>query len=134
MKKYILAVCILVAVVGVAAYSGFLFGKGAESKNQNSVSGQNALATSAVPEYFDDSAKVMFFYSDYCGWCQKQKEVLKSIAIDGYKVKPMDVGEYPDYWQLYNIEGTPTFVAPDGKRMVGYQKAEELKAFLDLYK
>lgn len=112
---------------------------GATCKNsQNTIKNNEPTSQSAVAgastEYYSDDAKVMEFYSDYCSWCQKEKQVLAELAPSGYKVKSMNVGTNTDLWKQYNIEGTPTFIAPDGTRLVGYQDKEALKAFLDKYK
>lgn len=127
MKDVILPLLVILVIVGAV----LIFGGTSKKPSLPSSNPQTNLTT---PAYFDENAKVMFFYSDYCGWCQKEKLVLEELAQDGYKVKPMDVGKNEDFWQKYNIEGTPTFVAPDGQRLVGYTEKEELKKFLDRYK
>jgi len=87
------------------------------------------------PAYFDQNAKVMFFYSDSCPHCQREKsEVLEPLGAEGYKVKPMNVGENPAVGQQFNISGVPTFVAENGDRLVGYQTKDALKAWLDQHK
>lgn len=88
----------------------------------------------ASNDYFSEDAKVMFFYSDFCHWCQQEKEVLAELGKEGYKVKPMNVGEKPELGQQYNISGTPTFVAENGERLVGYKEKEPLKTWLDQHK
>lgn len=84
--------------------------------------------------YFAEEAKVMYFYSKTCGWCQKEEEVLKELAKEGFAVKPMDVGENPSLWQEYQIEGTPTFIASNGERLVGYHDKETLRKFLEKHR
>jgi thiol-disulfide isomerase/thioredoxin len=84
--------------------------------------------------YFDNNAKVMFFYRDGCPWCEKEKPVLDLLAKDGYKVKPMHLDVHPEYIGQYGIKGTPTFIGPDGKKVIGYQEYAPLRAFLDSYK
>jgi len=86
------------------------------------------------PTYFDQNAKVMFFYSDLCSWCQKEKPVLKELAKEGFRVKPMNVDAQPGLWTQYKIEGTPIFIASDGQRLIGYQEKEKLREFLEKYK
>jgi len=46
----------------------------------------------------------------------------------------MNVGENPDLWKQYNIEGTPTFIAANGERLVSFQKKDALKSWLDQHK
>lgn len=139
MKKVVL----LVSVFLIIAFAGASCNNSNNSSNgngNNSVSPSPmeskvaGVSTGDTAEYFSEEAKVMFFYSDYCGWCTKQKEVLKELTSEGYKVKPMNVGKNQDLWKQYNIEGTPTFIAPDGTKLVGYQDKDKLKAFLDKYK
>ena len=85
------------------------------------------------PYYFDNNASVMFFYRDGCSWCTKERDILMGLARDGYNVKPMHLDAHPEYVKQYNIQVTPTFIGPDGKRLDGFQEKEELKAFLDKY-
>lgn len=86
-------------------------------------------------EFFSNEAKVMYFYSDFCHWCQKEKEeVLPELGKEGYKVKPMNVGVEPDLGKQYNISGTPTFIDSNGDRLVGFQEKDALKKFLDEHK
>ncbi len=85
-------------------------------------------------EYFDETAKVMYFYSDNCSWCVKQKEVLAELAEEGYKVRPMDVGADSQLFEKYNLQGTPTFISDNGEQLVGFREKEELKTWLDQHK
>lgn len=119
---------ILLLIVGVGLWARY-------NKPANSGTADNGKVAGAetVP-YYSENAKVMEFYSDYCGWCIKEKDILSELAKQGYQVKPMDVGKHTEYWQQYGIEGTPTFIAPDGTKLVGYQNIDQLKAFLDKYK
>jgi len=111
-----------------------LVGASCAKKTAETSTNPTVAGTSTDQSYFSEDAKVMFFYSDLCSWCKKEKEILKELVTEGYKVKPMDVAKDTGLWQQYNIEGTPTFIAPDGTRLVGYQDKEKLKAFLDKYK
>ena len=98
------------------------------SSSVKEVAGENI----AEAEFFSDEASVMYFYSDFCHWCQKEKdEVLAELGKEGYQVKPMNVGEKPELGKEFNITGTPTFVAANGDRLVGFQEVEALKTFLD---
>ena len=118
MKNLILPSLIVLGIVGLIIFFG---------------STQKSTQPQTISPY-DENAKVMFFYSESCGWCQKEKQVLDELAKDGYKVKPMDVKANPDIWTQYKISGTPTFIAPDGQRLVGYTEKEKLKEFLEKYK
>jgi len=132
----------------IGLFLGLLFvlafaGASCNNSNENSNNQTEPTATESQvagasstekPEYFSDDAKVMFFYSDYCSWCVKQKEVLAELGKEGYRVKPMNVGENQDLWKQYNIEGTPTLIAPDGTKSTGYAEKDRLRTFLDKYK
>ena len=119
----------LVIIIGLGI-SGYL--NLTKKDKQGSVAQPSASATVAgATDYFSEDATVMYFYSDMCHWCQQEKEVLSELAKEGYRVKPMNVGNNPELWKQYNIEGTPTFVAGNGERLVGYNKKDPLKAWLD---
>lgn len=109
-KKILIAVLCLIAIAIVAG--AFVFGKNA-------------------PAFASDASPVMYFYSDNCQFCLKQKPILEELAKDGYRVKLMDVRTNPNYWQKYQVTGTPTFLAKDGERLSGLQDKETLRAFLD---
>jgi hypothetical protein len=93
-----------------------------------------ANAPASAPGYFDTSAKVMFFYRDGCLWCEKEKQVLELLAKDGYTVKPMHLDVHPEFWNQYGIQATPTFIGPDGKKVIGYMEYMPLRSLLDSYK
>jgi len=109
------------------------------SSNSGSVQGvkeeasQSQEAQKTVPEskYFSENAKIMYFYSDSCHWCQQEKTVLGELGYEGYRLKPMNVGEDQSLWKKYEISGTPTFIAPNGDKLIGYREKAELKAWLD---
>jgi len=130
MKNIIIPALIIVLIVVGIIYFG--------TKNRNSAPLSTPSTTntnnSSTVSYFDENAKVMYFYSDSCSWCIKEKAVLEELAKEGYRVKPMNVGKNQGYWAQYDIQGTPTFVAPDGQKMVGYKEKDELKVFLDKYR
>lgn len=93
-----------------------------------------ADAPAAAPAYFGSNAKVMFFYRDGCIWCEKEKTVLELLAKDGYTVKPMHLDVHPEFWNQYGIQATPTFIGPDGKKVIGYLEYMPMRALLDSYK
>lgn len=137
-KSAIWPIIVIILIIG---FGLFIWGS-AKNKNQNKVSGNTNEPTvestsSDKEEYFSDSAKVMFFYSDGCGWCQKEKsEVLSKLGKEGYRVKPINSDTDAGY-QLFNkhqVTGTPTFIVPDGQRLDGFQEYDALKKFLDKYK
>lgn len=124
----------LILIVGLGLY-GFLRVTKKEVTANPVPSQSGQVAGTATESYFSDDAKVMYFYSDFCHWCQKEKdEVLPELGKQGYKVKPMNVGSDPSLGQKYNITGTPTFIAANGDPLVGFKTVDELKAFLDAHK
>ena len=133
---------ILITIVGLILVVGFgLYGFLRVSKKEitaNPVPSQSSQVAGeqiASAEYFSDDAKVMYFYSDFCHWCQKEKdEVFPELGKLGYQVKPMNVGENPSLGKQYNVTGTPTFIADNGDRLVGFQTLDPLKTFLDAHK
>lgn len=128
-KRWILGLVVVLAAIAAISIWGF---KNSENKNTTSpqVSGENTTDV----KYFDENASVMYFYSDYCSWCLKEKEVLTKLGDEGYRVKSMNVGENQNYWKDYNISGTPTFIAKNGDRLEGYQDLDKLKPWLDQHK
>lgn len=127
-QRWIFGLVIVILAIGIFSYYGFKK-TGTGNSNAPTVAGENTGAE----VYYDDNAKVMEFYSDYCSWCIKQKEVLAKLGEDGYRVKSMNVGKDATLWETYKISGTPTFIADNGKgeRIEGYQDYDALKSFLD---
>jgi thiol-disulfide isomerase/thioredoxin len=129
-KNWIIGLVFIVIVVAVLGYWGFKKGPDTSTNPNAEVSGEQT----ENPVYFDDSAKVMYFYQDTCGWCIKQKEVLAKLGQEGYRVKSMNITKDQSLWEKYKISGTPTFIAEGGETKVGYLEYNDLKAFLDKYK
>lgn len=125
----------LILVIGVGLLGYLKIGKKNIVANPLPSNSQEVAGATTNAPYFSDSAKVMYFYSDSCYWCQKEKdEVLTPLGEVGYTVKPMNVGVNPDLAKQYNITGTPTFIAEGGERVEGFQTKEQLKPLLDKYK
>jgi len=119
----------LVLAIGALSYFGF---KKSDSKKETSAPQVSGESTSEP--YFDENATTMYFYSDYCSWCIKEKEVLAKLAPEGYRVKSMNVGKDQSLWETYSIKGTPTFVAKNGDRLEGFNAEDKLKPWLDQHK
>lgn len=126
------AVILILIIIGLGIW--VWYGGSKTEKSNNTIQNQTNNTPSQGPSYFSETASVMYFWSATCHWCQKEKEVLEKLGAEGYKVKSMDVGKNKNLWKEYNIEGTPTFVAANGDRLVGYQEYDELKKFLDEHK
>lgn len=136
-KRFVIFGIIVLIVVAVVTWLLISY---ASNNNKGEVEGVKTEDTQAqeeakkdVPEsaYFSEDAKIMFFYSDGCSWCQKEKVVLGELSAEGYKVKPMNVGKDTSLWEEYKIDGTPTFIAPNGDRLPGYTEKDELKKWMD---
>ncbi len=84
--------------------------------------------STATPE---QQVSVMYFYSDSCYWCQQQAPVIAQLEQEGYSFTRMDVVANSNYWQDYNISGTPTFISSTGTRLEGYQEYNSLKTWID---
>ena len=128
-KWHLGAIVVILAIL----VSGLVWYFRSPTQEESEVLGNQASQEESA-DYFDETAKVMYFYSDSCGWCSEQKKVLAELAKEGYKVRPMDVGENPQLLEKYNIQGTPTFIAANGEQLVGYHEKDELKTWLDKYK
>lgn len=83
--------------------------------------------------YADDNSPVMYFYSATCKYCQAQSPVLEELSKEGYRVRLMDVGARPGYWDQYKVSGTPTFIAANGDRQIGFTEKEVLRAWLEAH-
>lgn len=125
----------LILVIGLGLIGYLKIGKKQVIANPLPSSSQEVAGAATNAPYFSEDAKVMYFYTDSCHWCIKEKnEVLTPLGQEGYKVKPMNVGENQDLAKKYNITGTPTFMVEGGERVEGFQTKEQLKALLDKYK
>jgi|GEM_PF-564975 len=131
---------IWMVVLGIVILVGIIYAISYFGKPKDSGEVKSAVTTQSEPSisgevntslFSDENASVMFFYSDLCGWCNKEKLVLADLAKDGYRVKPMDVKAHVDYWQTFQISGTPTFIAKNGQKHTGYMEKADLKKFLD---
>lgn len=133
----LIAIIALILIVGLGLFGYLKLTKKNVVANPlpSSENQQVAGAASDNQPYFAEDAKVMFFYSDYCHWCTKEKdEVLPGLGQEGYKFKPMNVGDKPELAKQYNVTGTPTFIAQNGDRLVGFQTKDALKSWLDQHK
>ncbi|WP_155591586.1 thioredoxin family protein [Lysinibacillus cavernae] len=77
-----------------------------------------------------------YFFSPICVHCQAFTPVLMPVADElGVDVAQLNVYEYEDLWNKYNIEATPTFIRFEGgkevNRFVGALKEEDLRTFLN---
>ena len=116
--NYIFPIAILALLVG-----GYFF-----------FTNQSTTGKAAVPageQNASEKGTVMYFYSEACHYCQQEKPIVERLENEGYGIVWMDVGIHPEYWQSYGIRGTPTFLASNGDKKVGFTEYDELKAWLD---
>lgn len=132
-NNWVFGLVVLLIVVGLSIWG---FGKSGNVSGLKVETPTNEPTVTGIDtgKYFDDNATIMFFYSDGCGWCSKEKVVLSQLAEEGYRVKPMNVGKDATLWKTYNISGTPTLIDKNGQRSEGYLEKDALKAWLDTHK
>lgn len=136
-KNWIVGLIALVIIVVVAIIG---FGKiGNKNISGASTTKSEVKQITGQEDYFSADAKVMYFYQPTCHYCLLQSPILSELAVEGYRVKPMDGSKDPSVWagfegSKYNVNGTPSFIADNGDRLEGMQQKEALKAFLDAHK
>jgi len=107
----ILVAIVLGALVLTAAF--FVFNK------------KNVIATVNVDEFAQCLAnkEITMYGTAWCVYCQKQE----AIFGDSFRLVPyVDCGEKPEKCTIDKIEATPTWLFPDGHRLVGLQTLEKL--------
>lgn len=77
-----------------------------------------------------------YFFSPDCIHCKAFTPVLMPIADElGIDIAQINVYEYPELWEKYNIEYTPTFIRfEDGKevnRFFGAKEEADLRDYLE---
>lgn len=77
-----------------------------------------------------------YFFSPDCIHCKAFTPVLMPIADElGIDIAQLNVYEYPELWEKYDIEYTPTFIRfEDGKevsRFFGAKEEADLREFLE---
>ncbi len=110
MRKNILPVIIL--VIAVLAIGTLVF----YPKNKSSTE-LDAFAACLAGK------NIVMYGAKSCSWCQKEKANFGS-AFD--YVPYVECPEEPQKCIAAGIEGTPTWIFPDGKKLVGYQGLEKL--------
>ncbi|KKU16854.1 MAG: VKORC1/thioredoxin domain protein [Candidatus Jorgensenbacteria bacterium GW2011_GWA1_48_13] len=110
MRKYSLFIIILIIVAAAVAVLIINPGKKASAELNNFAA---CLAGKNITMYGAES----------CSWCQKEK------ANFGSAFEQVPYVECPDEPQkciALGIEGTPTWIFPDGRKLVGYQGLQKL--------
>lgn len=112
MKKIILPIFIVLIII-FGTIVAFLATPEKEYENNNNI--------------ISSSEKILYFYSDTCSYCIKQKPIIEELTEEGVDFEYMDVGKNQNYWNDYKIEGTPSFIFKDIK-LSGYQSKDKLKS------
>lgn len=121
MKKifpYLIIAVVAIGFIGVIAYVSIT---------------QNNSPANSGESYFDDNATVLYFYSDNCASCLKQKPILAELALEGFRVKPVNVFDAKNSQLVADnkVESTPTFLSQkDGERMIGFHEKASLRDWL----
>ena len=83
-----------------------------------------------------DLTKPLFFFSETCSHCQKMKPIVTDLQSQGYQIEWVDASssQNEELDNKYQITGVPTFVRPDGQKLIGEQDQQTLAIFLKDYK
>lgn len=144
MKKLSIYLAIVVALFGVLFYINYASDKVKNEKYANNVYGLPASQLNPatleelsdpnyqniiLPNQLDEKIKnkesfFVYFFQSTCPHCKYTTPLLNPIAKEAnVKLNQFNLLVYPDGWQKYNIEATPTLVYyKDGKevdRIVG---------------
>lgn len=98
---------------------------------------QNQLTPDALAKKLSNKEDAtIYFYSPTCVFCQKTTPVLVPIVEDlDVNLEKLNLLEFPDEWDTYGIEGTPTVIHyKDGKevsRISGQKPEEEFVRFFN---
>jgi len=69
------------------------------------------------------SKNITMYGAPWCEWCQKQEALFgRSFRLVPY----VDCSKNPQECTSKGINGTPTWIFPDGRTLVGYQELEKL--------
>lgn len=97
---------------------------------------QNQITPNSLEELLEDGEDVtVYFYSPTCVYCRNTTPVLVPVAEElGIDLKKMNLLEFEESWDTYNIEGTPTLIhfenGEEASRISGEQPEEVFREFL----
>lgn len=74
-------------------------------------------------------AKLKMFYSESCGFCQKQKQILQDNGLTD-TIEMIDCSRNNELCSSEKIQGVPTFKTPSGKKVSGLQSSDKIKQLL----
>jgi len=81
--------------------------------------------------------KLVDFYADWCGYCNKQQEVLDELSENNFWIGKVDCDKNPELAKKYGIEGLPTMILfKNGKvalQLTGFHTKSQLLDKLTLH-
>jgi len=96
---------------------------------------QNQITPSKLATQLErDEDVTVYFYDPLCKYCVETTPILVPLAESHHiDLKKMNLREFPDEWQKYNIEGTPTLIhfskGEEISRLSGKQEGETFEEF-----
>ena len=74
--------------------------------------------------------KLVDFYADWCGFCQKQQSVLDELSQNGFWIGKLDCDNNSEIAKRYGVTGLPTMILfKNGKiaaQITGYHTKSQL--------
>ena len=70
-------------------------------------------------ENIKDGIKFVAFTAPWCGYCQKQKPILKEIADNNIWIGEVNSDNNPNLVQRYNISAFPAFILFKNGNVIG---------------
>ena len=74
---------------------------------------------------------VLYFWRTGCEYCAQEEPIIHDLLVERYQIISIDIANetMKQYATQYEITGTPTFVASNSERLVGYQTYDQLKVW-----
>lgn len=57
-----------------------------------------------------EGLKLVEFYTDWCGFCQKQKPVIEDLSKNGVWIGTLNADDYKEIAETHGITGFPSFI------------------------
>ncbi|CCY63017.1 MAG: thioredoxin family protein [Candidatus Gastranaerophilaceae bacterium] len=81
-------------------------------------------------ENIKSGLKLVEFYATWCGYCQKQRPILKELSENNIWIGTVDSDKNPNLVKKYGVSGYPTFILfKEGKviaALSGYHEKSQL--------
>lgn len=98
---------------------------------------QNQVTPDVLAKSIADKEDItVYFYSPQCSYCQTTTPILVPVAEElNVDVIKFNLLEFPDQWDTYGMEGTPTLIhyqnGEELARLSGQHTAEEFEDFFN---